>query len=291
MKALETLHAFFCTHFSSSELRRFIAFGEHGDAIRLRLPGENTPHIELVDAVIDQLRERNLLMKTVVRIRAEYPYLKAKVDRLAAALQLPPPEPPRPTHRRGATFALLALVGTIGVALGVVIPVTNTTGPTKTTVSPNTESRGTSGTDLTPPSSSEPETDAARLGSGNPSSEIKDPPPTPEPKRKYGYKRPPSPPETDPVPPPPPPFDPRDVKFTPNLSTCDGADEFLADSVRMIITISDSALRHVDFQNTVTQDPKFIRCVTRKVRATIESSSPKWPPGTYELTFLKADLL
>lgn len=80
---LVAIHALLLSMFSGAGLRRFIRLGEQGDAICAQLPGECASLAELVDGVLEQLRQRGLVPGTLARLRDEFPRRLADIDAVA----------------------------------------------------------------------------------------------------------------------------------------------------------------------------------------------------------------
>lgn len=83
------LHDLLCSLFEAAHLRRFLSFGEEGDAIARALPADRAPMAELVDAALAQLRRRGLVPSLWERLRHEFPRRRVDIDRVAALWSSP----------------------------------------------------------------------------------------------------------------------------------------------------------------------------------------------------------
>lgn len=77
------LHALLLSLFHGSGLRRFIRFGEDGEAICAELPGERAATTEVVDGVLAQLQYRGLVELTLMRLHEEFPRRRTEIHAVA----------------------------------------------------------------------------------------------------------------------------------------------------------------------------------------------------------------
>jgi formylglycine-generating enzyme required for sulfatase activity len=80
----EAFHDLLCQLFDAAHLRRFLRFGEQGDALARALPGDKAALAELVDAAVAELVRRALIATTLQRLHAEFPSRHADIDRVAS---------------------------------------------------------------------------------------------------------------------------------------------------------------------------------------------------------------
>lgn len=79
----QALHALLSSLFTESHLRRFLGFGEQGDAVVRDLPGGPSSLATLVDGAVAELVRRGLVVPLWPRLRAEFPARVADIDRVA----------------------------------------------------------------------------------------------------------------------------------------------------------------------------------------------------------------
>lgn len=147
MSPTSALHDLLCGLFKESSLRRFLSFGEQGEAI-LRMMPEKASLAEQVDGAVEQLMFRGLVAVTLARLRVEFPRRRAEINVVAElwstgtpgpdvcvdasvstaprpikALPTPPHDPlPKDDERRSRlrSRALVRLVGLTIVVAGAV---------------------------------------------------------------------------------------------------------------------------------------------------------------------------
>ncbi len=88
----QALHALLRSLFNESHLRRFLGFGEQGEAVVHSLPAGNSSYAELVDGALAQLVRRGLVASLWHRLRSEFPARTGDIDRVADLWPEPPPE-------------------------------------------------------------------------------------------------------------------------------------------------------------------------------------------------------
>ncbi len=98
----QVLHTLLASLFTEPHLRRFLGFGEQGDAVVQALPGGSSSFAALVDGAVAELVRRGIVAPLWARLHTEFPSRTADIDHVATLWSDLRPEPLTPLCARAS---------------------------------------------------------------------------------------------------------------------------------------------------------------------------------------------